>query len=99
MPIPSAVLPFMPKKITGPLFHRHCACGIKKVPACSLRHRCGITDPRKTTHSLRHRAADKLAGCGSCPTDIRYAILGHEKKTIADGYGAGLRRSGVAEMG
>ena len=39
-------------------------------------------------HSLRHRAADRLRAAGA-PVDIRHALLGHEKRSVADGYGAG----------
>lgn len=54
----------------------------------------GITDPRKVVHSLRHRAQDRLRAAG-CPADMRHALLGHEKKTVADSYGAGFP---VAEL-
>ena len=49
---------------------------------------CGIADKRKTLHCLRHRAADRLRAAG-CPEGIRHELLGHEKRTIADGYGKG----------
>jgi len=49
---------------------------------------CGIVDPRNVIHSLRHRAQDRLRAAG-CPTDVRYELLGHEKKTVAAGYGVG----------
>jgi hypothetical protein len=49
----------------------------------------GITDDRKVMHSLRHRAQDQLRAAG-CPEDVRWALLGHEKKTIAAGYGTGF---------
>ena len=47
---------------------------------------CGIVDPRKVIHSLRHRAQDRLRAAG-CPEDIRWAMLGHEEETVAAGYG------------
>jgi hypothetical protein len=50
---------------------------------------CGITDPRKVVHSLRHRAQDRLRAAG-CPEDVRWALLGHEEKTVAAGYGEGF---------
>lgn len=86
VPLPVAVLPYLPTKITGRLF-------VGSVPAASKRlnrflNDCGIVDPRKVVHSLRHRAQDRLRASG-CPEDIRWAILGHEVKTVAAGYGVG----------
>jgi len=49
---------------------------------------CGITAPGKVVHSLRHRAADRLRAAGA-PVDIRHALLGHEARSVAEGYGAG----------
>jgi hypothetical protein len=40
-------------------------------------------------HSLRHRARDRLRGAG-CPEDVRWALLGHEEKTVAAGFGEGF---------
>jgi hypothetical protein len=40
-------------------------------------------------HSLRHRAQDRLRAA-ECPEDIRWAILGHEERTVAAGYGEGF---------
>jgi hypothetical protein len=39
--------------------------------------------------SVRHRAQDRLRAAG-CPEDLRWAILGHEQKTVAAGYGEGF---------
>jgi integrase len=87
VPLPAAVLPRLPKKITGRLF-------AGTVPAASKRlnrflNDCGIADPRKVVHSLRHRAQDRLRAVG-CPEDVRWAILGHEEKSVAAGYGEGF---------
>jgi integrase len=49
---------------------------------------CGITPPGKVVHSLRHRAADRLRAAGA-PVDIQHALLGHETRSVAEGYGAG----------
>jgi hypothetical protein len=49
----------------------------------------GIVDPRKVVHSLRHRAQDRLRAAG-CPEDVRWALLGHEEKAVAAGYGEGF---------
>jgi integrase len=39
-------------------------------------------------HSLRHRAQDRLLAAGG-PLNVRNELLGHEKKTVAAGYGVG----------
>ena len=92
VPLPAAVLPFVPKAIKGPLFASNDA---DPSDAASKRLNrflddCGITDPRKVVHSLRHRAQDRLRAAG-CPEDVRWALLGHEEKTVAAGYGKGFR--------
>jgi len=91
VPLPTAVLPTLPKTITGPLFPR-----TTQDPADAASKRlnrflddCGIADPRKVVHSLRHRAQDRLRAAG-CPEDVRWAILGHEEETVAAGYGEGF---------
>ena len=90
VPLPAAVLPFLPKIIKGPLFVSSDAdpadTASKKLNR--FLDECGIVDPRKVVHSLRHRAQDRLRAAG-CPEDIRWAILGHEEKTVAAGYGIG----------
>jgi integrase len=53
VPLPASVAPFLPGIIKGPLFRNN-------VPAASKRlnrflNDCGIADPRKVVHSLRHR--------------------------------------------
>jgi integrase len=92
VPLPAAVLPHLPKSITGPLFNRT----KNKDPSDAASKRlnrflddCGITDPRKVVHSLRHRAQDRLRAAG-CPEDVRWSILGHEEETVAAGYGEGF---------
>ena len=90
VPFPEAVFPFLPKKIAGTLFKRDAA---DPQSAASKRlnrflRDCGITDAAKVIHSFRHRAQDRLRAF-ECPQDIRWAILGHEKKTVAEGYGEG----------
>ena len=68
VPLPAAVLPYLPKSIKGPLVLRT----KNKDPSDAASKRlnrflddCGITDPRKLVHSLRHRVQDRLpaAGC------------------------------------
>jgi integrase len=92
VPLPAAVLPYLPKSIKGPLFVRT----KNKDPSDAASKRlnrflddCGITDPRKVVHSLRHRAQDRLRAA-ECPEDIRWSILGHEEETVADSYGTGF---------
>ena len=92
VPLPAAVLPYLPKSIKGPLF----ALTKHKDPSDAASKRLnrflddiGITDPRKVAHSLRHRAQDRLRAAG-CPEDVRWSILGHEEETVAAGYGVGF---------
>jgi integrase len=84
-------LPFLPEKIRGKLFKT-----TTKDPEGDASKRLGkwlrslgITDPAKVAaHSLRHRAQDRMRAV-ECPQDIRWALLGHEEKTIAEDYGEG----------
>jgi integrase len=87
VPLPTAVLPFVPKTIKGPLFAGDTAAASKRLNR--FLNDCGIADPRKVVHSLRHRAQDRLRAAG-CPEDVRWAILGHEEETVAAGYGEGF---------
>ncbi len=92
VPLPAAILPYLPKAIEGQLFDlsKH----VDPSDAASKRlnrflDEIGITDPRKVVHSLRHRAQDRLRAAG-CPEDVRWALLGHEEETVAAGYGEGF---------
>jgi integrase len=90
VPFPAAVLPYLPKKITGPLLASDHA---DPVDAASKRLNrflddCGIDDPRKVVHSLRHRAKDRLRAF-ECPDKMQQWLLGHDEKTVADSYGKG----------
>jgi integrase len=87
VPLPSGVLPFLPKTIKGRLFEGDAPAASKRLNR--FLNDCGIVDPRKVVHSLRHRAQDRLRAAG-CPEDCRWAILGHEEKTVAAGYGEGF---------
>jgi integrase len=92
VPFPTAVLSYLPKKITGPLFKRDAkdpADAASKRLNKFLREECGIVDPAKVIHSFRHRAQDRLRAA-ECPADIRHALLGHEEKSVAEGYGEGF---------
>ncbi len=87
VPLPADALPYLPKVIKGPLFEGTAAQASKRLNR--FLNECGITDKRKVVHSLRHRAQDRLRAAG-CPEDTRWAILGHEEKTVAAGYGEGF---------
>jgi integrase len=88
VPLPAAVLPYLPKVIKGPLFEG----GARRASASKRLNRflndCGIVDPRKVVHSLRHRAQDRLRAAG-CPQDVREQLLGHEQVTVGESYGVG----------
>jgi integrase len=91
VPLPAALLPFLPRKIEEQLFKaepRGAGAASKRLMRF-LRAVVGIDDPRKVVHSLRHRAQDRLRAAG-CPEDLRWAILGHEEETVAAGYGEGF---------
>jgi integrase len=88
VPLPAGLLPLLPKKIEGMLFPASNPNAASKHLNKFLRD-IGINDRSKVIHSLRHRAQDRLRAAG-CPEDLRWAILGHEEKTIAAGYGAGF---------
>jgi integrase len=54
-----------------------------------LKNKCKIDDPRKVTHSFRHRANDRLRILGA-PDALRYQLLGHSDQTISKSYGEGF---------
>jgi integrase len=87
VPLPATVLPFLPCKIEGRLFPGGPKAASKRLNR--FLNNIGIADPRKVVHSLRHRAQDRLRAAG-CPEDCRWAILGHEEETVAEGYGEGF---------
>ena len=92
VPLPAAVLPYLPKKIQRPLFDRSKNADPSDAASKRLNRfldDCGIVDRRKVVHSFRHRAADRLRAA-ECPEDIRWSILGHEEETVADSYGTGF---------
>ncbi len=87
VPFPKALLPRLPKKITGPLFTCNKDSAGKRLGAF-LRD-IGITDPDKAPmHSFRHRAANRLRRAG-VPEDLREAIGGWAdgKKKVSRKYG------------
>jgi integrase len=87
VPLPAALLRFLPRRIEGRLFPGDPRAASKRLNRF-LNH-IGINDSRKVVHSLRHRAQDRLRAAG-CLEDCRWAILGHEKETVAEGYGEGF---------
>jgi integrase len=95
VPLPADVLPYLPEKISGRLFAGTPNSASKRLN--KFLRDCGIeatyTDThgnefQKCIHSLRHRAATRLRAA-ACPEDIRWALLGHEKVTVARDYGRG----------
>ncbi|MDP2296851.1 MAG: tyrosine-type recombinase/integrase [Pseudolabrys sp.] len=87
VPFPKALLPHLPKKITGPLFTGRMDSAGKRLGA--FLHDIGIRDPDKAPmHSFRHRAANRLRRAG-VPEDLREAIGGWAdgKKKISRKYG------------
>jgi integrase len=100
VPLPAAVLPFVPGVIKGKLFAGTDDAASKRLNR--FLDDIGITDARKVIHSLRHRAQDRLRAAG-CPEDVRWEILGHEKETVAAGYGEGspvpLLRKWIGKIG
>ncbi|EHP92855.1 DUF6538 domain-containing protein [Methylorubrum extorquens] len=94
VPIPTELLEDLPTRIVGPLFEGASEVAGKRLIyflkrlEISYDSRKGTGDKRKVVHSLRHRAKDRLRAM-SCPLDIQYEILGHEKSTVAAGYGHG----------
>jgi integrase len=91
VPFPAAVLPFLPKVIKGPLFTSSYAdpADMASKRLNKFLDDCGIVDPRKVAHSLRHRAKDRLRAF-ECPERIQWALLGHEETSVADDYGKGF---------
>lgn len=92
VPFPAAVLSYLPKKITGPLFDRSKNADPSDAASKRLNRfldDCGIVDKHKVIHSFRHRAQDRLRAY-ECPQDIRWALLGHEDNTVAEDYGVGF---------
>src|SRR2546421_10064437 len=87
VPLPATLLPFLPRKVEEQLFPGDARAASKRLNR--YLNEVGIGDRRKVVHSLRHRAQDRLRAAG-CPEDCRWAILGHEEKTVAAGYGEGV---------
>lgn len=88
IPLPAAVLPFMPKKIKGRLFGGTPAAASKRLNRF-LRD-AGIADVRKVMHSLRHTAKDTLRNRLKPYDDkIAEAIFGRDdSKSSGDTYGS-----------
>ena len=85
VPLPDCLLPHLPNRITGPLFADPSLKNISKNLMRAVR-RAGITDARKVTYSLRHRAHTRLREV-ECPDDIQREIVGHETGEDHVGYG------------
>jgi integrase len=94
LPLPSALIPFLPDKIVGPLFAATPSIELASKAASKRLNdfldECGLKEDKSiVVHSLRHRAADRLRAY-ECPIDIRHALLGHETRSVAEGYGSGF---------
>ena len=87
VPLPADLLSHLPVTIKGRLFTGATNAASKRLMEF-LRDDCGITDPRKVLHSLRHRAQDRLRRA-ACPIDIRRELLGHDTVTVGESYGVG----------
>jgi integrase len=86
VPLPAGLLAYLPEKIVGPLFTGDASAASTRLNR--FLDECGLTDPSLVVHSLRHRMKDRLRAVG-CPLDVQYELLGHEKRTVASGYGVG----------
>ena len=87
VPFPAELLPYLPAKIAGPLFTGRKDSATKRLTG--FLREIGIVDAAKVAHSFRHRAQDRLRTAG-VPEDVRWALLGHEKRTVASSYGKGF---------
>lgn len=76
VPLPDCLIPYLPMRITGPLFEDPSLKNISKNLLRAVR-RAGITDPRKVVYSTRHRAHTRLRNAG-CDRDVQREIVGHE---------------------
>ena len=91
VPLPAAVLPYLPKSIKGPLFDRSKNADPSDAASKRLNRfldDCGIVDKRKVVHSFRHRAQDRLRAAelpGRCP-------VVHPRPRGRDGRGRVRRR-------
>ena len=91
IPFPTALLPFFPEKVTGPLFKENSETVGKRLRYWMRKH--GISyntakktgDKRKVVHSLRHRVK-RLCDTYRIDRDTRHWLLGHER-SVDDTYG------------
>ncbi|WP_188914707.1 hypothetical protein [Salinarimonas ramus] len=86
IPLPDALVPFVPPVIDGPLF-TDSPINVGKNFNRAIR-RFGITNEAITLHSFRHRAKDRLRAEG-CREELSLEIFGHERITVARSYGLG----------
>jgi integrase len=89
IPFPKSVLPYLPKKIDGPLFADDIKATSKRFTEF-LRDVVKIEDPKKVLYSLRHRAKDRARDL-EFPDKIGEAIFGRDDgKDMGDDYGDGF---------
>jgi integrase len=75
----------------GPIFPRYGRSGGADAASAALMkalRKAGVTDKRKSIHSIRHSVKQALRDVG-CPKDIRDAIQGHAANDVAENYGLG----------
>lgn len=98
VPFPKQLLPYLPKAFKGPLFggakNDLSDAAVKRLAAAASKRLnrflrdIGITDPRKTAYSTRHRAKDILREA-ECRDEIAEAIFGRDETSTGDTYGEG----------
>jgi integrase len=90
VPFPKDLLDHLPTKIEGPMFGAYTRANTRAASKRLNRFLddCGIVDPEKVVHSLRHRAQDRLRAAG-VRKEEREAVLGHGEMTVGEGYGEG----------
>jgi len=74
-----------------PVFPRYGRPGGSDAASAALMkalRKSGVTDSRKSIHSIRHSVKQELRDIG-CPKDIRDAIKGHASNSISENYGLG----------
>jgi integrase len=86
VPLPTSLLPYLPKVIKGKLFTGNVEQAGKRLN--KFIRACGFTDKRYVLHCLRHRAATKLS-VAECPDGILWALGGWSsgrKQNASRGY-------------
>jgi integrase len=89
VPFPKSVLPYLPAKISSPLFEGTPSAASHRFTEF-LRDTVGIKEPKKVLYSLRHRAKDRARDL-EFPDKIGEALFGRDDgKDTGDDYGDGF---------